>query len=423
MTVTDKPETATPILAIDLPSALAELMIGYVRQQDSDLRLLEIVEAQVETPEQRDKRITAELVKLDPRVAPAEVHSLVEEVTVLYFRKIARGESLEDIISATQALAVSLAAKLDDDVDGVRFAWALLRACGDEPDSSRMRANVLMGAMAAFEGLHLTLLRLLALANADRLAASPEERQARLAAVGSITDAARAADAQEKIEGKSRAGWAGMQKALNVFAIELPDQPEIIRVATTARNGAAHRNGALREAMAFIDSAGSEQTVELAADLTADQLRELLDAQVVCMLKLVLAVYARFDAAHSGKAGAMLSSVQYELLVRGRDRACAETGHWHRHTAFENEKALRTSQVNGWLALQRTGRSHEYMYELAGWPRLPGSLSLELARLLLLGRRGEATTKARLLHARGELPERKWEGWPLFDGIRDRVPG
>ncbi|WP_062318138.1 hypothetical protein [Demequina maris] len=421
MTGPEAPETATRILTIDLPSALAELMIGYVRQQDSDLRLLKIVEAQVETPEQRDQRITAELVKLDPRVAPAQVHAMVAEVTHLYFEKIARGESLEDIISATQALAGSLAAKLDDDVDGVRFSWALLRACGDEPDSSRMRSNVLMGAMAGFEGLHLTVLRLLVLANGDRLAASPEERQARLAATGSITDADRAADAQEKIEAKSRNGWAGMQKAFRVFGIELPDQPEIIQVATTARNGAAHRNGALRDAMAFIDSAGSQQTVAFAADLTADQLRELLDTQIVCVLELVLAVYAQFDAAHARKAGAMLSSVQYVLLARGRDRACAATGHWHRRAAFEHDKARRTSQVNGWLALQRVGRHHEYMHDLAGWPRQPGSLSLELARLLLRGQRGEASTKAQLLRARGELPEREWETWPLFDGIRGRM--
>lgn len=408
-----------PPLEFELPVALSELLLSYVRQQESDLRLLSIIEKHIETFDERDARIAAELVEIDTRLDPAQVRRMVEQVTDLYFTKIARGEPLEETLEATHELATTLSKQLTNDLDGIAFAAELMRACSDEADSSRMRTNVLMGAVAGFEGLLLTLLRIVAVGNPEWLNGNPPTARTRLTSKVVVKDRVRAADVQILIEKKSKGGWKETCKAYAIFGITLPERPTIIQVASEARNAAAHRNGALRETLALSRADGEPLAFDLAADFTADHLRELLDTQIAWSIDLALHIFERFDASDASKSGAMLGGLQYELLKRGRSDAGAATAHFHRRARFVDDTDRRRSQVNGWLALLRQGRQREYRRELDSWGKEVESTSFELARLVLLNQRRKARSRARQMRAQGELSERDWQTWPLFDGIRE----
>lgn len=410
-------ETAAEISG-DVSALLIEALVSLLRQQDSDLRMLALVEAHAEDADARTERIVHELASHHPEADEASLRALVAELSDMYFERIARAEALEQIVEAVFDSAQTLSEELAPNSDGAALAGRLIAACADVPDSTRMYSTLLMGSIAAFDGTLLTVLRLLASADPAAALSKGRKRGGFNGPLARLRDDDELYEAIDLVTRRARGGWKGWQELFGWFGVVLQDQPPLLGVAARMRNAIAHTNGYVADVPLEL-SADDPMVLVNSADLTPAFLRSVYDAHVHAAVALsVRIIDSSFpDAAHSG--GSLLGKVSYELLVRKRDETVAHLIDLHDEVRFEDEGEERNLQVNEWLALKNLGRQGEYMRDLSHWGTAVAGSIHEVARSVLLSRPNEARRKAWRLRQEGLLGEREWQTWPLFGRVRE----
>jgi hypothetical protein len=418
MEADDRAAPQPPELGGDTSRILLEAVVSLLRQQDSDLRMLALVESAAEDESARAERIVDELARHHPSADRSLLRQLVDETTAMYFERIARAEDLEAVAGELFTMAASLSDKLAPDADGAALAGHLVSACADTPDSTRMFSTLLMGSIAAFEGHLAIVLRMLA--SVDPAAALSKGREAQgfdeaHFALRADRDVFDAIDKVTKAAG--RGGWEGWIELFRWFGIAMPDQPDRLAAASRLRNAIAHTNGYVASA-ADAEHARGDLNLESVSELTPEYLRHLLDAQIHVATALAMRILDAGFREAALSTGDLLGKVHYELLVRHRNEAIASAHDLHGAARFADDGEERNLQVNEWLALKRLGRRREYMHDLSHWgPQIAGSVH-DVARAVLMNRPVEAKRLAQHLRGAGVLGEREWQTWPLFDEMR-----
>ncbi|WP_062130641.1 hypothetical protein [Demequina aestuarii] len=411
------PRHAPAEISADVSRLLLEALVGLLRQQDSDLRMLALVEAQAEEADARTTRLVEELAAQHPGARETNLRRLVDETTDLYFERVAKADDLESVVESVLEMAHTYDGELPHGTDGATLAATVLSACADVSDSTRMYATLLMGAMASFEGTLLRLVQVLAAADPTAARTKGRERQGFGAAVVTLREHEHLFEAIYTATRSARGGWRGWQRLFGWFGFALPEASPLLEEASRVRNAVAHTNGLVAHPE---DGAHSDSDVRLdsAAEITPEFLRDVLDAQLTAAAALGVTILNRAFGDAELSSSYVLGRLDYELLVRRRDSVIAGAQDLHDQAISKDVDEERHLQVNFWLALHRLGRQGKYMRELSRWgPEVDGTV-LDAARAILLSRPGKAKRIAQRLRTVGALGEREWLTWPLIDEIR-----
>ncbi|MGC4174696.1 hypothetical protein [Demequina sp.] len=414
MISTNESEGGTQSAPLEIPLAptLFELLVRFMRDQDSDLRLLALAVEHAEDDESRLRRIASELVKRFPSSDPEVMLDFARRGSDLIRAHFAATNAASGSLDGAQSSAAELASEIAANDEPEALAGALLRACLDDADLRRMTNVILVTTIATFEGWLLALSRLIVWADPDSFTAGQRLASPLVSSLRVDLDAETDEAIEKSLKRALRGSWPSWEKLFARFPAPLPPQSALLRSAFDARNDIVHRGGAID---AVADSGDS---VQLGVSVAAGDVRAVADELLLVAARLTFALLGETSGSGSENSGARLVNLRYELLLRERFECVAQSEELDPVVAFGSSRARLNADVNRWIALQRLGRKSAYMRQVRTLDRdFPESI-YTVARLMLSGQVREARRLSLRLRAAGLISEREWQTWPLLDDIR-----
>ncbi|MGC4175338.1 hypothetical protein [Demequina sp.] len=379
--------------------SLISMLENFVETTSADVAYLRSA-AQVAAPfDDYETRAVASVQRVSPGLDEVAARALIKEPFRRLLREV-QTASAQGTAEALEGLLPTLSDLARDPITG-RYVQVMLRVATRRSVAERARIATFVMCVAAFEF-------------------AVGELSVVLAAVppGAVGVAS-----SEALDGEARAAYAALSRKPADLRLEGLDVSHGIRPADTSaileligrRNALTHADGRSDDMYAKRSGVSTEQWPE-GSLLPVSQ--AYLDDAIVTMQAVLtdahlgaLSLY-KVDPADPVVAGALSFAVR--LMSVGQDRLALRVVEWVVTQSIVDSELRARAHVNKWFLMQRVGKGARVLQEVERWDGDAVGPLFGLARLVLLGRVGDAEARARRLVSERTLDIADIRAQPLF---------